>query len=269
MKTQKIINLLEDNDIKSEKFATKKWYVINDLTSGGGQSPYGPGDGVQAIKFDTKVIRSNLCDYSDTYILITGHINNKVAPVADAVLRNIAFKKCAPFRECDLSINDEFIKKAQNLDIISPMYNLLEYSDNYQDSTGSLYYFKRDEPPANNGDIAADTISLVYKVKLIEGADDNHTQSIKLVVPLKYLSNFFRSLEMPLLNCKVNSSLLWSKDCLVSSENAVAGQVLEFIIDKTELYVQIVTLSTKDNAKLSKQLNDGFKRSIHWNKYKT
>ena len=59
------------------------------------------------------------------------------------------------------------------------------------------------------------------------------------------------------------------KNCLVSSADAVAGQVLEFIIDKTELYVPIVTLSTKDNAKLSKQLQDGFKRSIHWNKYKT
>ena len=266
METQKITNLLEDNDIESEKSATKKSYIINDQTSGGGQNPYGPGDGMQAIKFDAKVIKYNVGDYSDAYILVTGHINNKVAAPAAGALRNVAFKNCAPCRECVVSINDEFFGKTQNLDIISPMYNLLEYSDNYQDSTGSLYHFKRDEPPANNGDIADNTTSLVHKAKLIEGTGGNHTQNIKLVIPLKYFSNFFRSLEMPLLNCTVDLTLLWSKYCLVSSEDDVAGQVLQFIIGKTELYVPIVTLSTKDNAKLSKQLNDRFKRSIHWNK---
>ena len=86
---------------------------------------------IQPIKFDTKVIKSNLCDYSDAYILVTGHINNKVVPIAGAVLRNIAFKNCAPFRSCGVNINDEFIEKAENIDIISPMYNLLEYSDSY------------------------------------------------------------------------------------------------------------------------------------------
>ena len=101
------------------------------------------------------------------------------------------------------------------------MYNLLEYSDNYQDSTGSLYHFRRDEPPANNANIADATTSLVYKAKLIEGTDANHTQGIKLVVSLKYLSNFFRALEMPLTNCKVSLELTWNKDCLVSSANAV------------------------------------------------
>ena len=87
------------------------------------------------------------------------------------------------------------------------MYNLLEYSDNYQDSIGSRYQFKRDEPPGDNANAADDTTSLVYKSKLISGTDDNNVNNLKLVVPLKYVSNFFRSLEMPLVNCKIDLEL--------------------------------------------------------------
>ena len=268
MEAQKIINLLDDNDIELEKFATRKWYIINDQT-GGGVDPYGPGDGNQTTKYDTKVIKSNLCDYSDAYILITGNIRNKAAVASGNLAKNVAFKNCAPFTKCTVNINDEFVQMAEDVNIVSPMYNLLEYSDNYQDSTGSLYHFRRDEPPANNGDIVDATTSLVYKGKLIEGTDNAHTQGIKLIVPLKYISNFFRSLEMSLVNCKVDLELTWIKDCLVSSANATAGNVLDFIIIKTQLYVPIVTLLTKDSSKLLKQLNDGFKRSIYWNKYKT
>ena len=146
------------------------------------------------------------------------------------------------------------------------MYNLLEYSDNYQDSTGSLYQFKRDEPPDNNPHVANNTSSLVYKSKLISGTDDNNVNNVKLVVPLKYVSSFFRSLEMPLVNCKIDLELTWHKDCTISSVNAIAGQVVSFMITNTKLYVPVVTLSTKDNN-LTKQLNDGFKRTIYWNQY--
>ena len=176
--------------------------MINDQTSGGGDNSYGLGNNNQSIKFDTKVIKSNLCEYSDAYILVTGHIRNKVD--GD---RNVAFKNCAPFRTCTVNLNYEFVEKAEDIDLVLPMYNLLEYSDNYQDSTGPLYHFKRDEPPATNGDIEAAT------TKLIKGTDANHKEGIKLVVPLKYLSNFFRALEMPLVNCKVNLELTWDKDC--------------------------------------------------------
>ena len=147
------------------------------------------------------------------------------------------------------------------------MYNLLEYSDNYQDSTGSLYQFKRDEPPDDNANVANDTTSLVYKSKLISGTDDNNVNTVKLVVPLKYVSSFFRSLEMPLVNCKIDLELTWHKDCIISSADAAAGQVVSFMITNTKLYVPVVTLSTKDNNNLTKQLNDGFKRTIYWNQY--
>ena len=148
-----------------------------------------------------------------------------------------------------------------------PTYNLLEYSDNYQDSTGSLHQFKRDEPPDDNANGANNTTSLVYKSKLISGTDDNNVNNVKLVVPLKYVSNFFRSLEMPLVNCKIDLELTWHKDCMISSVNAAAGQVVSFMITNTKLYVPVVTSSTNDNTNLTKQLNHGFKRSIYWNQY--
>ena len=242
-----------------QKFAAKRWYIINDQNID--NNGYDNGEDGTTIKFETKVIKPNLCDYSDAYISVTGNIQP-----ANSV---VAFKNCAPFRTCDVTINDEHVEKAEDLDIVMPMYNLLEYCDNYQDSTGSLYQFKRDEPPDDNANVANNTTSLVYKSKLISGTDDNNVKNVTLVVPLKYVRNFFRSLEMPLVNCKIDLELTWHKDCMISSVNAAAGQVVSFMITNTKLYVPIVTLSTKDNNNnnLTKQLNDGFKRSIYWNQY--
>ena len=256
MENQKIISLLDSSDNESQKFATKRRYIINDQNTG--NNAYGNGEDGATIKFETKVIKPNLCDYSDAYISVIGDIQNKPANSV------VAFKNSTPFRTCDVTINDEHGEKAEDLDIVMPMYNLLEYSDNYQDSTGSLYQFKRDEPPDDNANVANDTTSLVYKSKLISGTDDNNVNNVKLVVPLKYVSSFFRSLEMPLVNCKID--LEWHKDCIVSSADA-AGQVVSFMITNTKLYVPVVTLSTKDNNNLTKQLNDGFKRTIYWNQY--
>ena len=258
MESQKIISLLDSNDNESQKFATKRWYIINDQNAG--NNAYGNGEDSTTIKYEIKVIKPNLCNYSDAYILVTGNIQNKPANSA------VAFKSCAPFRTCDVTINDEHIEKAEDLDIVMPMYNLLEYSDNYQNSTGSLYQFKRDEPPDDNANVANNTISLVYKSKLIKGTDDSNVNKVNLVVPLKYVSNFFRSLEMPLVNCKIDLELTWHKACMISCANATAGQVVSFMITDTKLYVPIVTLSTKDNTNLTKQLNEVFKRTIYWNR---
>ena len=259
MESRKIINLLDSNDNESQKFATKRWYIINDQNTG--NNTYGNGEDGTTIKFETKVIKPNLCDYSDEYILVTGNIQNKLENFV------VAFKNCAPSRTCDVTINDEHVEKAEDLDIVMPMYNLLKYSDNQQDSTGSLYQFKRDEPPDDNANVANNTSRLVYKSKLISGTDDNNVNNVKLVVPLKYVSDFFRSLEMPLVNCKIDLELTWHKDCMISSADAAAGQVVSFMITNTKLHVPIATLSTTDNNNLTKQLNDGFKRSIYWNQY--
>ena len=192
---------------------------------------------------------------------MTGNIQNKPANSV------VAFKNCTPFRTCDVTINDEHVEKAEDLDIVMAIYNLLEYSDNYQDSTGSIYQFERDEPPDDNANVANDTTSLVFKSKLISGTDDDNVNNVKLVVPLKYVSYFSRSLEMPLVNYKVDLELTWHKDCMISSVNAAAGQAVSFMITNIKLYVPVVTLSTKDNNNLTKQLNEGFKRTIYWNQY--
>ena len=108
-------------------------------------------------------------------------------------------KNCAPFTKCNLEINDEHIDTAENLDILMLMYNLIEYSDNYQDSSATLYQYKRHEPPEANAtdDLTVDNSnSFKYKVNPVV-ADNIAKRSVKVVVPLKYLSNFFTSLEMP------------------------------------------------------------------------
>ena len=143
METQKIVNLLNDSNNESSKFATRKWCIINDQNNG----QYGRGnENDSTIKFETKVIKPNLCDYSDAYILVTGDM--KVADVAANT--NVAFKNCAPFTRCVTHINDEHVETAENLNIIMPMYNLIEYSDNYADFSGSLYQFNKDESPMND-----------------------------------------------------------------------------------------------------------------------
>ena len=143
METQKIANLLCNTDESSE-FATRKWYVINDENSTG----YGDGDeNGTTIKFETKVIKSNLCDYSDAYILVTGDITTTNG---DANTK-VAFKNCAPFTKCVTHIKDKHVDNVDNLDIVMPMYNLIEYSDNYSDTSENLWQFKRDKSPVNNG----------------------------------------------------------------------------------------------------------------------
>ena len=127
METQKTANLLGNADNKSLKFATRKWYVIND------QNNTGYGDGYKnstTIKFETKVIKSNLRDYSDAYLLVTGDIT---ATRGDANTK-VAFKNCAPLTKCITFINDEHLDNADNLVIVMPMYNLIECSDNYSDN---------------------------------------------------------------------------------------------------------------------------------------
>ena len=117
LETQKIVNLLNDSTNESLKISTRKWYIINDQNNG----QYGRrSENDSTIKFETKVIKPNLCDYSDGYILVTGDI--KVAAVAENF--NVASKNCAPFTRCVTHINDEHVET--NLDIILPMYNLIE-----------------------------------------------------------------------------------------------------------------------------------------------
>ena len=132
-----------------------------------------------------------------------------------------------------------------------PMYNLIEYSDNYSDTSGNLWDFKRDEI-VNNANLTNDdkAPSFKYKASIIGNTENNGTKNgVKIAVPLKYLSNFWRSLEMPLINCKVELSLKWIERCLLTVANTAT-----FKITDAKPYVPIVTLSAEDNAELSKLL---------------
>ena len=219
MKNQKIINLLNKSDTNSRDFATKNWYIINDENNANyGVNKDTGANNPDAIKYDTRVLKPNLCDCADAYILVDCTIRAQAANADNAAATRLALKNCAPFTKCNLEINDKHVDTAENLDIVMPMYNIIEYSDNYQDSSATVYQYKRDEPVDNNpiADLTqADSKSFDYKVKLLWNpvVDGNIVKlSVKIVVPLKYLSNFFRSLEMPLINCKVKLNLTWKKN---------------------------------------------------------
>ena len=151
------------------------------------------------------------------------------------------------------------------------MYNLIEYSDNYSDTSGSLWDFKRDEI-VNNADVTNDNNapSFKYKANLIGNTENYGTKNgVKIVVPLKYLSNFWGSVEMPLINCKVQVSLRWIENSVLTTAaisanaNATGADSTTFKITDAKLYVPVVTLSKEHNTKLSKQLDEGFKRSVY------
>ena len=121
----------------------KKWYIINDQING----QYCEGnENDSTIKFEIKVVKPNLCDYSDAYNLVTGDITVTRGDEDNKAV----FKNCAPFTRCVTHINDEHVETAENLHIIMSMYNLLEYSDSYADSSASLFQFKRDEQNMTN-----------------------------------------------------------------------------------------------------------------------
>ena len=157
-----------------------------------------------------------------------------------------------------------------------PMYNLIEYSDNYSDSSGSLCGFKKDDV-VNNADSTNDdnAPSFKYKASLIDGTEADGTENgVKIAAPLKYLSNFWISLEMPLINCKVELSLKWIENCVLTTAairadaDTTGVDSATFKITGAKLYVPVIALSTEDNAKLTKQLSKRFNRSVYWNKYK-
>ena len=153
-----------------------------------------------------------------------------------------------------------------------PMYNLIEYSDNYAKTTGSLWQYCKDIPARDNNNtiiIFAEnnlTDSFNFKSKITGQTGNNETKDVEIMIPLKYLSNFWRTLEMPLINCEVNLILTWSSTCVLAAVGD-ANQAATFAITNTKLYVPVVTLSTQENTKFLQQLKSGFKSVINWNKY--
>ena len=269
MEYQKIANLLNFGSNKPSKFRTRNRVEINDET----RSTYSHK---KQIKFKTSMLRSSLCDYSDAYILVEGNItvNNTAVDGAAAnnAIKKVVFKNCAPFTNCISKINYTQIDHAEYTNIVMPIYNLTEYSDNYSKTSGSLrQYFKEILAINNNGAIvdfneANATDSFNSKTKVTGQTNDDGINNFEIMVPPKYLSNFSGTLEMPLINCEVELILNWSANCVLIYIN-VNNQVPTFTITETNLYVPVVTLSTQENKQLLPQLISGFKRKISWNKY--
>ena len=288
--------LSEDNESeKLSKFVTREYVRVNSLCNTYNEN--------KSIRFKTPMLRSNLCDYSDAYILVKGtitvtapRVNNGANNIRDKRNRPLILKNNAPFVSCITRINGELIEDADDLDIVMSMYNLLEYSKNYRKTIGSLYNYYRDELSDDADDNNFDNIKIVnsntfkYKNKIIgntynvnAGADGydvnkNGTQELELAIPLKYLGNFWRALNIPLISCEVFLELKWDKNCVITSleqrdigggnrDNAPTGATLA--LNDCKIYVLVVTLSKDDEIKLLTNLKLGFKREIIWNRYRS
>ena len=274
---------------KLSTFITREYVRVNSLSNAYNEN--------KSIRFKTPMLRSNLCDYSDAYILVKGTItvtapgvNNNANNIRDKRNRPVTLKNNAAFVSCKARINGELIEDANDLDIVMSMYNLLEYSKNYRKTIGSLYNYYRDELSNDPDDNNFDNIKVVnsntfkYKNKIIgntynvnAGADGydvnkNGTQEVELAIPLKYLGKFY------LICCEVSLELKWDKNCVITSleqrdigggnrDNAPTGATLA--INDCKLYVPAVTLSKDDEIKLLTNLKSGFNREIIWNKYRS
>ena len=268
--------LSKDNESEQlSKFVTREYVTVNSLLDTYSEN--------KSIRFKTPMLRLNLCDYSDAYKLVKGTIAVAGNNLRDRQNRPLILKNNAPFISCITRINGELIEDADDLDIVMPMYNLLEYSKNYRKTIGSLYNYYRDELSDNADDDNFSNIKVVnsntfkYKNKIINNTNNAGTKDIELIIPLKYLGNFWRALNIPLISCEVSLELKWDKNCVITSkeqrdigggnrDNAPTGATLA--ITNCRLYVPVVTLYKDDEIKLLTNLKSGFKREIIWNKYR-
>ena len=330
----------DDKDLT--RFITKKWIEVYDQT---GRNNYNVNN---EIRIKTPMLRSDLCDFSDAYIVVEGEVTasfnprkddygayvfpddifpdiifsggsnanqitaaanpartnaintaNNAANDARNLIKGVSFKYNASFINCISKTNRTLINNAEDLDVTMPLYNLLEYSKKYRKTTGSLWNYYRDDPTSdgeinyylgpNSFDLKS---SIAGQLGYINNDNRANKDKIRFVVPLKNLTNFWRSLKMPMNNCKIELILTWSKSCVilsnvrrdvidvtelnaanVSNVNASAVNVSEksatFQITDTKLYVPVVTLSKKNDKKLSQQLKSGFKRTVKRNKYRS
>ena len=257
------------------------------------------------------MLRSDLFDFSDAYIVVKGNItvtkktftavdidapNNTAANVTatntaidDAFgHKKFVFKNFVPFINCTSKINGVKIDNAEDLDVVMPMYNLLEYSINYKKTTGSLWNYYRDHPSSTIDDnnithSILNSESFNYKASFMENGvtHDNLTKNdVKVIATLKHLSNFWRHLDIPLINCVVELILTWFENCVLIDKSAREANydadpnVYEidnpenstFKITDVKLFVPVATLSNENDIKLLEQLKTG---TIKWNIYRS
>ena len=299
----KINNLLGSESKNLSKFVTREYVRVNSLSN--------TYNKIKSIRFKTPMLRSDLCDYTDVYILVNGTItvtaNAGDNNIRDKRNRPLILKNNAPFISCLTKINNELIEDEEDLDVVMPMYNVLEYDKNYRKTIGSFYNYYRDEL-SNDDDVdnfgnikVVNPNTFKYKNKIIGktynvdstipnpaggariansnyDANKEGTQTIELAIPLKYLGNFWRALNIQLISCEVSLGLKWNKNYVITSlerrqvgarprDNAPTGATLN--ITDCKLYMPIVTLSKDDEIELITNLKSGFKREIIWNRYRS
>ena len=299
MEYDKINNLLDSESENLSKFVTREYVRVNSLPN--------TYDENKSIRLKTPMLRSDLCDYADAYILVSGTITVAGNYPRDRENKPVILKNNAPFVSCITRINGELIEDADDLDIVMPMYNLLEYSKNYGKAIGSLYNYYRDELNddadnnnfANNNVVSSNTFN--YKNKIIVNtynvsstivpvvggarvanpdydANNSGKKSIELAILLKCFGNFWRALNIPLISCEVSLEVKWNKTCVITSQqigvnldggNTAAPTGATLTINDCKLYIPVVTLSKDDEIKLLTNLKSGFIREIIWNKYRS
>ena len=239
MEYQKITNFLGNIPDKVPRFITTKWIEVHDQSG----ETYNTN---KQIRFKTSMLRSDLCDFSDAYIVVKGIVTVSADERdRNEMNRQVILKNNTPFISCISKINGVLVENAADLDIVTPMYNLLEYSKSYSNTSASLWNYYRDEltddTNDNNGPNknVINSKSFKYKTSItrstynvprrITGADGNPvnnpnydrnkrgTKEIEIPVPLKHLDNFWNSLNIPLINCEVSLALSWSANCVITS----------------------------------------------------
>ena len=222
---------------------TRKWNIVND------QSNASCAAGNEII-YNTEVLKCNTFDYNNAYILVKGNVTVAAAPATQ-----ISFKNCPPFTKCITKIDGTTIDDAVHFHLVMAMYNLIDCGLNYSETTGNFWFYAKDEATNFNADISYDNDfkSIKYQAKLlgktVTQAVPNQANWIlknaAIAVPLKYLSNFWRSFKMPVINCKIELKLTWTKYCVLSAagnDNTNANPN-NITIKETKLYVPVLTLS--------------------------
>ena len=288
MEYQKITNLVGNVTDKVPRFITTKWIEVHH------QSGETCNTNKQ-IGFKTSMLRSDLYDFSDAYIVVKGKITvgptDGINNIREKKNRPLVFKHNAPFISCISKINGALVENAQDLDIVMAMYNLLEYSKGYSMASDSLWNYYRDELTDETNDHnglnknVINSKSFEYKTNITRstynvaanagGYDANKkgTKKVQIAVPLKHLSNFWKTLDIPLINCEVSLALRWSTNCvntslekrLVTAAQGGSPAVYDdsptnaaFKITDCKLYVSVVTLSAENDNNLLQQLKTGF-----------
>ena len=187
--------------------------------------------------------------------------------------KKVIFQNCAPFTDFITEINNAQVNNSQKKWCSNAsVKNLIECSDAYSKTSGDLWQYYRDERVLDNNsniiDNSNNNASFTFQQQITGQTENSGTKGIEIMVPLKYLLNFWRKQEIPLINCEITLHLKYSRKCTIVVGIA-NNQNQTFQINDTKLYVPVVALSTEQNINLLEQLESGFKRIINWNKYLT